>query len=153
MKENIFDVLIYLFENYLGSNPYSLPDSDVVRTELVEMGFEQLNVSKAFTWLESLSTEPALFPVSATFRIFSDKEQAKLDLDCRDLLLFLERNGILSSAHRELVIDRAMALEIDISLDELKWIILMVLLSQSSDDDAFSRMEDLVYELTPAYLH
>ncbi len=32
-------------------------------------------------------------------------------------------------------------------------IVLMVLLSQPDEEIAFSRMEDIVYELIPAYLH
>ncbi|MEY4767544.1 MAG: hypothetical protein RL637_183 [Pseudomonadota bacterium] len=152
MKENVFDVLMYLFENYLNDDTY-IPNSDQIHSELLELGFEQPNIYKAFNWLESLNMEPTMFAMSPTFRIFSDKERAKLDLDCQDLLLFLERNGVLSAAHRELVIDRAMALDMDISLEELKWIILMVLLTQSNDDEAFSRMEDLAYELSPTSLH
>lgn len=131
-----------------------LPDSDAIRTELMDAGFDHLDVVKAFDWLESLTAQDAMSGTTATFRIFSDAEQRKLDLDCRNLLLFLEHNGILSAANRELVIDRAMALaEPDITLDELKWIVLMVLLSQADDAVAFARMEDLVYNLTPAYLH
>lgn len=131
-----------------------LPDNDAIRTELMEAGFEQLEVVKAFNWLESLSVQSAMSSTSATFRIFSDQEQRKLDIDCRNLLLFLEHSGILSPANRELVIDRAMALaDQDITLDELKWIVLMVLLSRADDAVAFSRMENLVYDLTPAYLH
>jgi len=68
-------------------------------------------------------------------------------------LLFLEHGGILTASTREIVIDRVMVLEHEaLSLEELKWTVLMVLLSQS-DDVAFSRMEDIVYELTPALLH
>jgi Smg protein len=33
MKENIFDVLMYLFENYMEEEIEILPDSDVIRTE------------------------------------------------------------------------------------------------------------------------
>jgi Smg protein len=155
MKERIFDVLIYLFENYMEDDMDQLPDSDAIRTELLEVGFEQLEVNKAFSWLESLNVETAMTTTSSTFRIFSEPEQRKLDLECRNLLLFLERNGILSPANRELVIDRAMAFEDpEIVLDELKWIVLMVLLSQTDNDaEAFSRMEDFVYDLNPAYLH
>ena len=40
MKENIFDVLMYLFENYMEDEIEMLPDSDVIRTELLEAGFE-----------------------------------------------------------------------------------------------------------------
>jgi Smg protein len=154
MKETIFDVLIYLFENYMESERDYLPDTDVIRGELMEVGFEQLEINRAFAWLESLSLESTIAQVSSTFRIFSPQEQAKLEIDCRNLLLFLEYNGVLSPANRERVIDRAMALaDAEISLDELKWIILMVLLNQTDAPTAFSDMEDFIYDLSPAYLH
>jgi len=92
--------------------------------------------------------------VTATFRIFCAQEIAKLDLECRNLILFLEQNGILNSVNREIVIDRAMALEDEeISMEKLKWIVLMILLSQPDEEIAFSRMEDFVYDLIPNYLH
>jgi Smg protein len=154
MNEKIFDVLIYLFENYIEDEMDHFPDNDAIRTELLEAGFEQLEVNKAFNWLESLGEKHAPISSSATFRIFSDQEQKKLDLECRNLLLFLEHSDILSPTNRELVIDRVMELENqEITLDELKWVVLMVLLSQAEDDIAFSRMENLVYEQSPAYLH
>jgi Smg protein len=155
MKENIFDVLMYLFENYMEGEIEILPDSDVVRTELLEAGFEQLEVNKAFDWLESLSLQRAIkTSASQVFRIFCSQEIEILDLDCRNLLMYLEHNGILNSANREIVIDRAMALENEeISMEKLKWIVLMVLLSQPNEEIAFSRMEDIVYDLLPTYLH
>ena len=147
MKENIFDVLMYLFENYM--------ENEMIKTELEEAGFNQTEVIKAFDWLESLSLQGSIDPmVAPAFRIFSTQEQHKLDLECRNFLMFIERSGILSPGNRELVIDRAMALENEeISLEKLKWIVLMVLLSQPDEEIAFSRMEDIVYDLMPAYLH
>jgi Smg protein len=132
-----------------------LPDSDVIRTELLEAGFESCEVNKAFDWLDSLSLQRTIKPtVAPAFRIFCAEEIAKLDLECRNLIMFLEQSGILNSANREIVIDRAMALENeDISMEKLKWIVLMVLLSQPDEEIAFSRMEDIVYDLVPTYLH
>jgi len=155
MKENIFDVLMYLFENYMEDEIEILPDSDVIKTELEEAGFEQIEVNKAFDWLESLSLQGGIKPtVAPAFRIFCSQEQDKLDLECRNLLMFLEHSGILNAANREIVIDRAMALENEeISLEKLKWIVLMILLSQPDEELAFSRMEDIVYDLVPTYLH
>jgi Smg protein len=155
MKENIFDVLMYLFENYMEDEIDILPDSDVVRTELEEAGFEQLEVNKAFEWLDSLSIQGLIKPTQATaFRIFCSQEEAKLDIECRNLLIYLESIGILNAANREIVIDRAMALENEeISMEKLKWIVLMVLLSQPDEEIAFSRMEDIVYNLVPTYIH
>ncbi len=154
MKENMFDVLIYLFENYLEDEIEILPDTDVIRSELVDAGFALPEVSKAFNWLESLSLLESMDNLNASFRIFAKFEQQKLDRECQSLLLSLEHTGILSPALREIVIESAMRLEIEkISLEELKWIVLMVLLSQSDDEVAFSRMESIVYDLVPAYLH
>ncbi len=155
MKENIFDVLMYLFENYMEEEIDIFPDSDAIRTELLEAGFQQMAVSKAFDWLASLSLQGLIKTSAApSFRIFCREEVAKLDIECRNLIMFLEQSGILNAANREIVIDRAMALENeDISLEKLKWITLMVLLSQPDEEIAFSRMEDLVYNLVPSYLH
>jgi len=155
MKEDIFDVLIYLFENYLDGDSDNYPDSDMITTELLEAGFQQPDVSKAFEWLESLAEIETISPaVTSSFRIFSTEEKTVLDLECRDFLMFLEHTGILSTTNREIVIDRAMALQDEeITLERLKWIVLMVLLSQPGDSTAFSRMEDIVYDLIPTYLH
>ncbi len=155
MKENIFDVLMYLFENYMEDEVEMLPDSEIIKTELQEAGFETYEVNKAFDWLESLSLQRAIKPtVPNAFRIFCSEEKEKLDLECRDLIMFLEHSGILNSANREIVIDRVMALEHEeISIEKLKWIVLMVLLSQPGEELAFSRMEDIVYDLIPTYLH
>ena len=155
MKENIFDVLMYLFENYMEDEVEILPDSEIIKTELQEAGFESREVNKAFDWLESLSLQRAIkSTVPHAFRIFCSEEKVKLDLECQDFIMFLEHSGILNSANREIVIDRAMALEHEeISMEKLKWIVLMVLLSQPGEEIAFSRMEDIVYDLVPTYLH
>ena len=155
MKENVFDVLIYLFENYMDREIDLAPDPDLIRTELAEAGFPQAEINKAFEWLESLTEQQAIKPVSSpAFRVFSSQEAARLDTECRGLILFLEQSGILTPASRELVIDRIMAFNEDsISLENLKWVVLMVLFSQPDEEIAFARMEDLVYESLPTYLH
>ncbi|MEQ1620801.1 MAG: DUF494 domain-containing protein [Methylococcales bacterium] len=155
MKENIFDVLMYLFENYMEDEIEILPDSSVVKTELLAAGFEQPEVNKAFDWLESLNLQNAIKPsVSPSFRIFCPEEKARLNLEAINFIMFLEHKGILNPANREIVIDRAMALEEEeISMEKLKWIVLMILLSQPDEEMAFSRMEDIVYDLVPTYLN
>lgn len=158
MKENVFDVLIYLFENYLDRDSEQAPDPDEMRTELLEAGFPQQEINRAFDWLESLESLGDHQPMRAAslpaFRIFSSEELAKLDVECRGFLMFLEQNGILTAESREMVIDRLMALnEESISLENLKWVVLMVLFSQPSEEIAFARMENLVYESFPGYIH
>jgi Smg protein len=155
MKEDIFDVLIYLFENYFDSDSESFPDSTEIASELLNAGFQQIDVNKAFDWLESLSDIEQMLPeTSSTFRIFSPQECSVLDLECRDFLMYLEHTGILIPANREIAIDRVMALQDEeITLERLKWIVFMVLLSQPGDSEVFARMEDIVYDLIPTSLH
>ena len=90
---------------------------------------------------------------AASFRIFSAQEKACLDVECQNLLMQLERTGILNSINRELVLDRAIALEESLTLDKLKWIVLIVLLNQPDEELALARMEDMIYDLLPTYVH
>lgn len=155
MKENVFDVLIYLFERFMESDADTQPDSDEVRVDLVEAGFPQAEITKALDWLDTLTRHQPIQPVSPpAFRVFCPEEMARLDVEGRGLLMFLEQCGILTPASRELVIDRVMAIdERHLSLENLKWMVLMVLFSQPDEELAFARMEHLVYGLLPAYLH
>lgn len=155
MKENIFDVLMYLFDNYMDDENEIPPDNDAVKNELLQAGFEHKDVVRAFDWLESLSLEGVdISPQStSSFRVFSPFEKARLDVECQDLIFTLERMGILNSVNRELILDRAIALEEVLTLEKLKWIVLIVLLNQPDEELAFARMEDMVYDLLPTYLH
>jgi Smg protein len=155
MKENVFDVLIYLFERFMDDDMESQPDSDEVRIDLLEAGFPQAEISKALDWLDALTEHQDIEAVSTpAFRVFCPEEMARLDTESRGLLMFLEQCGILTSASRERVIDRVMAIdEQHLSLENLKWMVLMVLFSQPDEELAFARMEHLVYGSLPAYLH
>jgi Smg protein len=101
-------------------------------------------------WLESLASDPDRVLSEGTaraVRVFSGQEQVRLDTDVRGYLLHLENLGILSAAQREVVIDRLLALEADdIDIEQLKWVVLMVLFSQPGQETAYQRMEDLVFD-------
>ena len=159
MKEDVLDVLMYLFENYMDDDVAIEADPEILKSQLREAGFLSTEINKAFTWLEDLSVlqegsraNPSL--ASRSIRVFSPTEEKKLDVECRGFLIFLEQMGVLNGTSRELVIDRIMALESpDIDLDQVKWVILMVLFNQPGQEDAYAWMEDLVYEGYGIYLH
>ena len=159
MKESVFDVLMYLFNNYLDDEYEMNTDQDSLRGVLAHAGFDDNQVNKAFDWLESLSpeTEPVHGEHSASnvsHRIFNDQEMGKFGTDCRGLISFLEQADILDAHDRELVIDRAMALESDeIDLVQLKWVVLMVLLNQPGKEAAFTWMEGVVMDQMEAGYH
>lgn len=159
MKENMFDVLLYLFENYMDTASEWQPDQESIRYELIQAGFLATEVDKAFTWLEglvALREDAAHYPLPSypSVRAYTPEETRKLSTECRGFMLFLEQVGVLNTITRELVIDRAMALETnDIGLDQLKWVVLMVLLNQPGEEAAYAQMEDLVFNSATDNLH
>jgi Smg protein len=158
MKETVLDVIMYLFENYLDDDNATETDRDSLIVELEAAGFPEVEVGKAFDWLESLAesderTENVLHS-DASMRVFAEREAARLDVECRGFLLYLGNVGILSAAQREVVIDRIMALDSDdIDLDQVKWIVLMVLFNQPGQELAYARMENLVFAESIGAMH
>ncbi len=159
MKETMLDVLMYLFENYLEDEIEVDSDQTKLRTALAEAGFPQEEIDKAFHWLESLASDentasPRTAPRSQNVRVFVGEEMDRMDVECRGFLLFLEQSGVLDADMRELVVDRVMALETDaIDLEQLKWVVLMVLFNQPGKEDAYACMEDLVLDRESGRLH
>ena len=52
------------------------------------------------------------------------------------------------------LVDRLLALETpDIDVEQIKWVVLMVLFSQPGQELAYARMEDLVFEESAGALH
>jgi Smg protein len=148
--ENVLDVLMYLFENYDEQEHDNDADQDVLREELLQAGFAAPEIESALHWLEGLSSEEAPFhhvPCSRSARIYTPAELARLDSECLGYILYLEQIGILNPQQREVVLDRLMALGVeDIDVEQVKWVVLMVLFSQPGQETAFARMEDLVFE-------
>jgi len=157
MKENVFDVLMYLFENYYmdEDGPVS-PDRESVQQELSQAGFPTLEIDRAFLWMEGLASEPNPPDTQSerSLRLFSSIEMDRLDTACRGFILFLEQMDVLTPASRELAIDRAMALENeDFDLEQLKWVILMVLINRPGEEAAYTWVEDLVSDNISNHLH
>ncbi len=158
MKENVLDILIYLFENHLESDGPEA-DQETLQDELAEAGFEPQQIHKAFCWLEGLSDlegiSPSLpkRPGQAT-RIFSSYECSRLDLSCQGFLISMEAFGILDAISRELVLDRIMALESDeIELDQVKWIVMLVLYNRPGQEAEFAWMENIVFQENESAVH
>jgi Smg protein len=151
VKDNVLDLLIYLFENYMSADDEPRPDRDTLKVELDKAGFAEPDIERALEWLDGLSGEQLGQVAEATaraVRVFSGQELMRLDTDVRGYLMYLENVRILSGAQREVVIDRLMALEAD-EID----VVLMVLFSQPGQESAYAQMEDLVFEERSDALH
>ena len=159
MKETVFDVLMYLFDNYFEEYYEISSDQESLKSELKQAGFGDTPVNKAFNWLEGLALQKDLIQSGSlakntTLRMFNDREMEKLDTECRGFILFLEQTGVIDAFDREVIIDRIMAVEAgEVDLQQLKWVALMVLLNQPDKEAAFTWMEDIVMDDVDMGLH
>lgn len=159
MNENVIDVLIYIYENYMDGDESVPTDQIMLEEELVEAGFPKGEIKKAFDWLDELAWRQGSLldtdvVANRSMRIYTEKERQRLDLEIQGMLLNLEQGGILDQRSRELVIERAMALDAEeLNAEDVKWIILLILLNQPGQESAFALMEELVYNGDPGYLH
>jgi Smg protein len=158
MKENVLDVLMYLFETYVDTDEEPEPDQNELRDELARAGFGDLEIDRALDWLDGLTDRQEHLAGHAQTengtRIYSEFEQERLDSSCRGYVTYLEHIGILSPPQREILIDRLLALDsADIDVEQIKWVVLMVLFSQPGQELAYARMEDLVFEESTGAVH
>jgi Smg protein len=158
MKENVLDLLMYLFENYIYEEPDSTPDRESLSDSLEEAGFSSSEIERAFAWLDGLAEQRNLPDLgghgSNPIRIFNPEESRRLDVDARGFILYLENAGVLDPARREQVIDRLTALDADeIDMEDVKWVVLMVLFNQPGQEANYAWMEDLMFDEEGEFRH
>ncbi len=152
----MFDVLVFLYENYGAFN--ACPDADSLSRKLAAAGFDEDEISDALSWLQGLQsvTREALSVRAArpdSHRVFAGFEIERLGAEAIAFLAFLGSAGQLSAEQREIVIDRALSLgESPVALAKLKVIVLMVLWAQSSDVDVLV-LEELLDDGEERSLH
>jgi Smg protein len=166
MKETVLDLLMYLVENHMEEEPHLPPPS--LRTDLqqklLNAGYDSDEIGRAFSWLDAAANEPAdvsnlpqvetSAPKPTSFRVFTAEEQMALDIESRGLLVQLEAIGVLSAQTRETVIERALALDNEeLDLEDIKWVVMLVLFARPGEEAAFAWMEDLVFAETAELLH
>ena len=157
----MFDILIYLFENYIHNESEIYVNHADLQRELSKAGFHDDDIFKALRWLDSLSAlqeshvKPYLTKLNSTaVRIYTVEEQRKLETECQGFLLFLEQINVLDAPTREMVLDRVMDLDQrSVSLDDLKWVVLMVLFNVPGRENAYAQMEDLIFDEPTGPLH
>ena len=136
----MFDILVYLFESYYKTETY--PDQDTLERKLHAAGFENEDIHDALDWLNTLTHLagdglPESLDARFSFRGYTADEAAKLSLESRGFIAFLEGAKILTPLLRELIIERVMALPDDVvGPEKLKVIVLMVLWTRRGNVDA-----------------
>ena len=161
VKQSVVDVLMFLFERYLGDDDINETvrvsvERERIQPRLEEMGFHNQEINMAFDWLDDLADmqdDRQFVPVKPTStRIYSDQEKKLIGLENIGFLLFLEQSGILSAETRELILDRVIALGQPLDPEQLKWIIMIVLHTQPGEENALALMEDFIYDESLDYI-
>jgi len=141
----MFEVLVFVYENYWRGD--ACPELQQLGRKLSAHGFEPDEIQQALAWLDGLTfaaqttleqPEGLVAPQAAgSLRVYSAAEQDHLGAAGLGFISFLESAGVLPSAMREIVVDRAMAVPGGpVNLDDLKIIILMVYWSMGREPDA-----------------
>ncbi len=134
----MFDVLVYLYENYW--RPDACPEHAQLARKLTAVGFESDEIEEALTWLDGLATAATAFvgeQAPQSLRVYSPAEHEHLGEDCIGFVSFLESAGVLPPPMREMVLDRATAIPGGpVDLEDLKIIVLMVFWSVGEEPDA-----------------
>lgn len=155
----MFECLMYLFENYVHSEMDIMVDNELLTDELTDAGFHKEAVAKALAWIERISSmqlDKNFKPSNnlSAIRVFTAKEMQHFDIECRGFLHFLEQINVLNVETREMVIERASEIEADsFCLDDLKWVILMVLFNLPGQEHAFTQLEGIMYDEAGGTIH
>src|SRR3990167_9610892 len=155
----MFDILMYLFENYMGSTIAFQIDYDTMIMELEEAGFHRQEINRALDWLDGLSrvqktVEAGSHLTSQAIRHYMPEESEHISKEARGFLLYLEQLGVLDPMTREVVIDRIMALDVrEVDLGRIKWVVLIALFNQPDKKSALSLLQDMVLSDALEVLH
>ncbi len=144
----MFDVLVYLYENYW--RPDACPEHDQLTRKLTSVGFESEEIQDALSWLDGVAAvaEARVGEQQAeSVRVYVPAELDHLGEESIGFITFLESAGVLPPRMREMVIDRASAIPGGpIELEDLKIIVLMVFWSLGEEPDALILDELFVAE-------
>ncbi len=154
MTHNILDVLTYMFD-YLFEEAEQDSSNEIddiaLKAHLSDAGFETIRIEKALSWLENIATlqDGSVKPFANTrggMRIYSDVEKLKLDAKSRGFLLFMENMKQIDANQREMIIDQIMSLgDAAVSLDDLKWVVMMVLGNSNDEEVSAQWLESIVF--------
>ncbi len=135
---SILDTLTHLFD-YLVYQKKTPPSVEEIHHDLGAMGFQQVEIDKAMSWLISLNEQQDDKKIQAyssdKLRLYSPSECVKISLEGRNLLDELVALGVIEPRLREIIIVNLMFLEEqDITAEEIKRIALMAIFNRKGQE-------------------
>lgn len=155
----MFEVVMFLIENYTDQGVNLITDKEAVTAELERVGFPKMEIDRALDWLDGLdrvqkAAEAGPGLTGQAFRHYLPYEVEHFSLEGIGFLAYLEQLGILDARTREVVIDRLMALdkhEIDVA--RIQWVVLVALFNQPEKKPALGILQDLILSDAFGQLH
>src|SRR5438105_3995171 len=109
----MFDILVYLYETYY--RPDACPEPEALARKLSAVGFDDVEISEALDWLTGLAemagAEQNNAASSTGTRFYVAQEIDVLGSAAIGFIQFLESAKVLGPVQREIVIERALALD------------------------------------------
>ncbi len=152
----MFEVLIFMFENYFSN--HALPDNDIMVQELSAAGFEKTDILGAVDWFHEMKSmlrePPAVYSHKHTAtRMFTNSELKKINTESIGFILFLQQANVINDVERDLIIDRAMVLKQEqINIEEIRWITMIALWNEGREKD-YLFVEDALFNPRGLTLH
>ena len=98
----MFDVLVYLYENYW--RPDACPDQEQLTRKLTSVGFESDEIQEALRWLDGMANASEAYvgeQRADALRVYTPQEQEHLGEESIGFISFLESAGVLPPPMRE----------------------------------------------------
>lgn len=133
-ENNLLEVLECIFRHSSELEPGMPFNKKKFLFKLEQYGFSKAALEHAFSWLKDLVKQQLYFEAKLVHcdavRLFTQYETSKINTNCRNTILTLEKIGILDVKSREIVIQQLLQInKKNVDLDELKWVVFIVLLS------------------------
>ncbi len=152
-NHNILDVLNFMFDYiFEATNSEEEIDDTMLENHLANAGFDEKGIHMALKWLDNISAlqDGKITPFAInneSLRVYSEQEKQKINLKNRNFLFFLENIGLLDPMQRELIISQVTSLNTkDISLNDFKWVVIMVLGNNSNNNYSNAWLEAVILD-------
>lgn len=149
MNERVVEILIYIMSE-IRNNRKGSEELELLSKDLIQRGYTENEISSAFSWLlermqsESEELVKSHGPITKySFRHLHEIERSIISTEAYGYIVQLKELGIIDQVEVEQIIERAMMLGSQVSVEDIKSIVANMLFNpEKFNDGAFLMFED-----------